>query len=215
MPISTAISGQGSKLYISGTAGSAITVTAITKATAAIVTGTHALSVGDVVEFGTITGMPEIYGLLGIVTAVSTTVSFTVNIDSSGYAAVGTAGSASPQTWTQINNFIDYSGFDGSASELDKTNLESAAMENTPGLQDFGTFGFNLDIDDTDSGQLALRAAKTTATVKNFKLRLPNAKLRVFKGWCKKFTESAGVNKIVKASVDLRVTGAVNFGTGV
>ncbi len=215
MPISTAISGQGSKLYISGTAGSAITVTGITKASSAVVTGTHANIVGDVVEFGTVAGMPEIYGLLGIVTAISTTVSFTVNIDSSGYAAVGTTGTASPQTWTQVKNFADYNGFDGTASELDKTNMDSEAMENAAGLQDFGNFGFNIDVDDGDTGQLAVRAAKGTGAIKSWKLRLPNAKLRVFHGWVKKMTESAGVNKILKSSVDVRVTGSVNFGTGV
>ena len=215
MSTSTAISAQGSKLYIAGTPGSSITITGITKATSAVVTGTHSLAVGDVVEFGTVAGMPEIYGLLGIVTAVSTTVSFTVNIDSSDYAAVGTDGAAVPQTWTKIGNFIDYNGFDGSASELDRTHMESDAMENFPGLQDFGQFTFNIDVDNTDTGQLALRAAKTTATILPYKLRLPNAKLRVWHGWVKKFTETGGVNKIVKAAVDVRVTGAVNFGTGV
>jgi len=213
MSVSTAISAQGSKLYISGTPGSAITITGITKASSAVVTGTHSLAVGDVVEFGTVTGMPEIYGLLGIVTAISTTVSFTVNIDSSGFATVGTDGTATPQTWTQIKPFIDYNGFDGAASELDKTHMESDAMENSPGLQDFGQFAFNVDVDNADAGQLALRAAKTASSIKNFKLRLPNAKGRVWKGWVKKFNETGGVNKIVKGAVDVRITGAVNFGT--
>ncbi len=173
------------------------------------------MAVGDVFEFGTVSGMPEIYGLLGIVTAISTTVSFTVNIDSSNYAAVGTTGTGAPQTWTKIGNFIDYNGFDGSATELDKTHMESDAMENSPGLQDFGQFTFNVDVDNADTGQLALRAAKTAATISSYKLRLPNAKLRVWHGWVKKFTETGGVNKVVKAAVDVRVTGPVNFGTGI
>lgn len=211
MPTSTAISAQGSTFSIEGTPGSAFTITAITKAISAVVTATNTLAVGDVVEFGTVTGMPEIYGLLGIVTVASGT-SFTVNIDSSGFAAAGTSGTANPKTWTAVNNVKDYSGFDGSASELDKTNMQSGAMEYAAGLQDFGQFSVNIDVDDTDAGQIAMRAAKTSAATKAFRLRLPNGKQRVFKGFVKKFSEQGGVNQIVKASADIRITGVVNFG---
>ena len=117
-----------------------------------------------------------------------------------------------PKTWTAVGNVKDYSGFDGAVSELDKTNLQSGAMEYAAGLQDFGQMTMNVDVDNTDAGQLALRAAKTTAATKAFKLALPNGKLRTFKGFVKKFSETGGVNAIVKASVDVRITGVVNFG---
>jgi hypothetical protein len=211
MPTSTAISAQGTAFSIEGTPGSAVTITAITKATSAVVTATNTLAVGDVFEFGVCTGMPEIFGLLGIVTVASGS-SFTVNIDSSGYAAVATAGTGNPKTWTKVGNVKDYSGFDGSASELDKTNFDSNAMEYAAGLQDFGQFTVNMDVDMTDAGQLALRAAKTAASTKAFKLALPNGKLRVFKGFVKKLSEQGGVNQIVKAALDVRITGSVNFG---
>lgn len=212
MPVSTAISAQGSTFSIEGTPGAAVTITAITKAVGAVVTGTHSMAIGDVFEFGVVTGMPEILGLLGIVTAISTTVSFTVNIDSSAYAAAGTSGTGNPKVWTKVLNVKDYSGFDGAASELDKTNFDSGAMEYVAGLQDFGQFSVNIDVDNTDAGQTALRTAKTAASTKAFKVALPNGKLRVFKGFVKKFSEQGGVNQIVKASVDVRITGVVNFG---
>lgn len=211
MPTSTAISAQGSTFSIEGTPGSAITITAITKATSAVVTAANSLAVGDVVEFGNVTNMPEIFGQLGIVTA-ATSSSFTVNIDSSGFAAAGTSGTATPKTFTAVNNCKTYSGFDGSASELDKTNMQSGAMEYSAGLQDFGQFTVEIDVDDTDAGQIALRAAKTSAATKTFRLRLPNGKTRAFKGFVKKFSEQGGVNQIVKGSVDIRITGVVSFG---
>lgn len=211
MPTSTAISAQGSTFSIEGTPGAALTITGITKAASAVVTAANSLAVGDVVEFGTVTGMPEIYGLLGVVTAASGT-NFTVNIDSSGYATVGTAGAANPKTWTKVGNVKTFSGLDGSASEIDKTNLDSGAMEYQAGLQDFGQFSIELDIDDTDAGQIALRAAKASAATKAFKLRLPNGKVRVFKGFVKKFSEQGGVNQTHKGSADVRISGAVNFG---
>lgn len=210
MPTSTAISAQNSGFYVAGTPGTSITITAITKAVAAVCTATNTLAVGDVVSFGTVAGMPEIAGLLGIVTVASGG-SFTVNIDSSAYAAAGTAGAALPQTWTEIGNVKDYSGFDGSVSELDKTNMRSGAMEYAAGLQDFGSFSINIDVDNTDAGQLALRAQKTAASTKPFKLVLPNGRLRVFNQFVKKFSEAGGVNAIVKGSVDLRITGVVNY----
>lgn len=210
MPTSTAISAQNSAFYLAGTPGSSITITGITKAVAAVCTATNTLAVGDVVSFGSVTGMPEILGLLGIVNAATGT-SFTVNIDSSGYATAGTTGAALPQTWVEVGNVKDYSGFDGSVSELDKTNMRSNAMEYAAGLQDFGSFSINIDVDNSDAGQLALRAQKTAASTKAFKLVLPNSKLRVFNQFVKKFSESGGVNAIVKSSVDLRITGVVNF----
>lgn len=212
MPTSTAISAQGSTFSIEGTPGSALTITGITKAANAVVTAANSLAIGDVVEFGVVTGMPEIFGLLGVVTATGGGTAFTCNIDSSGFATVGTAGTGNPKTWTAVGNIKDYSGFDGTVSELDKTNLQSGAMEYAAGLQDFGNFTVNLDVDDTDAGQIALRAAKTAAATKAFKLRLPNGKLRVFKAFCKKFTEQGGVNAIVKASADMRITGVVVYG---
>ena len=208
---STAISGQGSKLYIAGTPGTALSITAISKAVNAVVTATNTLAVGDEVLFGVVAGMPEINGLIGIVTVASGT-SFTTNIDSSGFATVGTTGAGTPQTFVKLANVHDYSGFDGSATELDRTNMDSTAMENFPGLQDFGQFAVNIDIDDNDVGAIATRKAKTNSSIVIWKLLLPNGKIRTWQGWVKKFSETGGVNAIIKSSIDIRITGPVVYG---
>ena len=209
---STAISGQGSKLYIGGTPGSALSITGITKATPGVITAANTLAAGDVVVFGVVAGMPEINGLVGIVSATALTSSaFETQIDTSGFATAGTTGAGVPETFTKIGNVHDFTGFDGSAVEIDRTNLDSVAMENFPGLQDFGQFSFNVDVDNTDAGQLAMRAAKTAAAILYWKLILPNGKERAFTAWVKKFSETGGVNTLVKAAVDLRITGAVVF----
>ena len=211
MPTSTAISAQGSTISIEGTPGAAVTITAISQAASAVVTASNTLAVGDVFEFGIVAGMPEIFGLLGIVSA-ATGSSFTVGINSALYAAPGTSGTGNPKTWVAIGNVKDYSGFDGAVSELDKTYLQSGAMEYAAGLQDFGQFAMNLDVSDADAGQTALRVTKTAATTKAFRLVLPNSARRVFKGFVKKFSEQGGVNQIIKASIDVRITGVVSFG---
>lgn len=210
---STAISAQGTKGYIAGVDGSALSITAITKATQAVVTAANTLSAGDVVVFGTVTGMPEIEGLIGIVQATGLSSStFTTNIDSSGFASAGTTGAATPKTMTKIGNVKDWNGFDGQKSEIDVSNLDSTAKEFIPGLEDFGQLSFNVNVDDTDAGQIALRANKSSNVRTYFKLLLPSGKVRAFQGFVKQFGETGGVDKTVDAPVVVRITGPVSRG---
>jgi hypothetical protein len=204
---STAISAQGTKFGIAGTPGTALTITSITKAVGAVCSCASPPPVGSVVVFASATGMPEIVGRIGIVTAIAAGVSFTTNIDSSGFGAAATAASATPQTFIQIANIHDYTGFDGSASEIDVTNLQSLAKEYNPGLEDFGQFSMNVDIDNADPGQIAMRAAKTSQVKTYFQLIMRNATIRVFYGFVKKMSEAGAVDGVVKGAVDMRISG--------
>ena len=207
---STAQVAQQSKFYVSGTPGSNISITAITKAASAVVTATNTLAVGDVVLFGAVTGMPEINGLLGIVTA-ATSPSFTVAIDSSGFATAGTIGTATPQTFSKIGNVQDFSPDGGTATIIDVSNLESVAKEKRQGLQDMGNYSLTYDTDDTDVGQLALIASRTAQAVKVFKQVYPGGlKIRAWQGFVQKVTEPvAGVDKVLRSSATIVVTGPI------
>lgn len=206
---STANLAQGTALFIAGTPGSPITITAVTKAKGAVFTGANTLAAGDVVVVGNVTGMPEIAGRIGIV-STATSSQFTTNIDSSNFSAAGTAGTATPQTWTKIANAKDWNGFEGSVSEIDVGNLDSLAKEFRPGLEDFGSVSFNVDLDPTDPGQLACMAAKSAALTTYFKLRYPSASVsRVFQGFMKKFGESGSVDAAIKSPCEIRCTGRV------
>lgn len=210
MATSTAVLAQGSKIAIAGTPGSAITITGITKAKPAVVTATNTLAVGDAVVFSAATGMPEIVGRVGIVTLASGT-SFTVNIDASGFSAAATAGTANPQTWTNIANPHDFNAFNGVVSEVDKTNLQSSAKEFSPGLEDFGSMTFNMDLDPTDAGQIAMMAARATSASTYFKLTYPNASVvRVAQGFVKKFEETGSVDGVYKVAAEVRFSGRVS-----
>jgi hypothetical protein len=69
-------------------------ITAITKAASAVVTSAnHAFVLGTVVTFAGVTGMTDINGLSGTITAVTTN-TFTVNINSTGFAAYIAGGTA-------------------------------------------------------------------------------------------------------------------------
>lgn len=210
---STAQVAQQSKFYVSGAPGTAITITAITKAIAAVVSATNTLAVGDIVLFGAVTGMPEINGKLGIVSVASGT-SFTVNIDSTGFASAGTSGTATPQTFTKIGNVQDFTPDGGTSNVIDVTNLESLAKEKRQGLQDNGNYALTFDADDTDAGQLALIAARASQSVVVFKTTYPGGfKTRAFQGFVQKIAEPvAGVDKVLRSTGTIVVTGAISRG---
>lgn len=208
---STAISAQGTAIGIAGTPGTALTITAISKAVGAVCSCTAPPAVGTAVVFSSATGMPEIVGRIGIVTTVTAGVSFVVNIDSTGFNATATAATAAPQTFLPIANVHDYTGFDGSASEIDVTNLQSLAKEYNQGLEDFGQFSMNLDIDNTDPGQIAARAAKTSQAKTYFQIIMRNSKSRIIFGFVKKLSEAGAVDGVVKGSCDIRISGRPSF----
>lgn len=213
MTSSTAKLAQGTTLYIAGTNGTPITVTAATKASPVAVTGTHALANGDIVTFPAagLTGMPEIGGRVGIVLSVSTTVSFTVNIDGSGFAAAATGGTVTPKTWTKISNVKDFNALEGSVSEIDVSNLDSLAKEFKPGLEDFGGLTGTVDLDPADAGHIAAMTAKSASTVTHFRLTYPTASVkRAFEGFMKKFGEQVSVDGVIKSAIEIRATGRVS-----
>lgn len=210
---STAQVAQKSKFYVSGTPGSAITITAITKAAQAVCTAANTLAVGDVVIFGTVTNMPEIKGMLGIVQA-ATSSNFTVNIDSSAFAAAGTNGQATPQTFSKVGNVQDFTPDGGTANIINVTNLDSDAQEKRVGLQDFGNYALTFDADDTDPGQLALIAARAAQAVIVCKQVYPGGlKTRAFQAIVQKVSEpAAGVDKVLRSTATVVVTGPISRG---
>lgn len=212
---STAQVAQLSRFYVSGTPGTALNLTAVSKASKAALTYSTAAvpSAGDVLLFGSVTGMPEITGLLGIVqaTPTPTATSCTVSIDSSGFASAGTTGTATPQTFAKVGNVQDFTPDGGTATIIDVTNMDSLAKEKRQGLQDNGNYSLSYDADDTDTGQLALIAARAAQSVVVFKQTYPGGlKVRAWQGFVQKISEpAAGVDKVLRSSATLVVTGPI------
>jgi Lambda phage tail tube protein, TTP len=208
---STAISAQGSKLEISSTAGSAKTITGVAVGFPTIITSAaHALVNGDVVTLAGLTGA-DAATLNGLTVAIKnvTANTFAVDVNTVG-KTITAAGSATPQNWTKIENLVSFNGFDGQASELDVTDLDSTAKEFMLGLQDWGTFSFDVNRDMNDAGQQAVDASKRAGTQKAYKLTLPNGKTKTFNAYCKNSPLEGGVDQVLKTSgVTLRITGDV------
>jgi hypothetical protein len=111
---------------------------------------------------------------------------------------------------TAVKNIKSYSGFDGEASEIDVTNLDSTSKEYRLGLQDFGSFTAEWNPDYTDAGQNEVRAAQASGAVKSFLLTLPNGNTLAFDGLVKNATSaSGGIDATHDGSVSIRITGDV------
>ncbi len=207
---STAISAQGSVIAIGTGTGAAKTITAISLGNPTIITSTaHGFTNGDVVTLAGLTGTDAAV-LNGQTVSVRnvTTNTFAVYIDTTG-KTITAAGSATSVSFTSIANVRSFSGFDGSASEIDVTNLSSVAKEFVLGLVDSGMFTFEMDYDSDNTGHVALRSKQVSGLLSSFKLTLPDATVITFNAYVKKFSLAGGVDAVARTSVDLRITGAI------
>lgn len=205
------ISAQGSTLSIDTGIGGAKTITAITVGNPAIVTSAaHGLSNGDVVTIASVAGTMSttLNSTSHVISNVTTNTFALLDYDSTGLTYTS-GGTATPVTYTKINGVISYSGFDGEASELDTTDLDSIAMEYISGLMDEGKFSYESKVIHADAGQLAVRAARASGDVKSMKLVFPDAVVATFDVLVKSVPAAGGVNAVLKGTVSCRITGPV------
>lgn len=209
----TAISAQGSVLNISGTNGAAKNITGVAPGNPTILTSAaHGLGNGDIVTLAGLTGADAalLNGLTVVVKNVTAN-TFAVDVDTTG-KTITASGTATPVQWTQINNLLNFKGFDGQANEIDTTNMSSVAKEFMLGIQDFGHFTFDVNKDFSDPGQVACDAAKRAGTQKSFKLVLPNGKTATFSGYVKNSPLDGSVDQVLKVTgVSIRITGDVVY----
>lgn len=207
---STAISAQGSVLSIGTGTGSAKTITGITLGNPTIFTiASHGFNNGDVETIAGLTGADAaLFNGLQFSVRDVTTNTFALKVDTTG-KTITAAGTATPVTFTVVANVKDFSGFDGSASEIDVTNMSSAAKEFRLGLTDPGQFTINIDYDNTNAGHVALRSKQVSGVITPFQLTLPNTNVITFAGFVKKFSLAGGVDAVAKTAVDIRISGAV------
>lgn len=201
---------QGTKLYIAGAGTAPVTITAISKALKAEITGTHAYEKGDVVTFASVTGMTEINGLTATVVDVTGTTKFCVDIDSRTFSTYTSGGTATGFAWTQIKEVKSIKPSGSSSTKIDVTDLDSTAKEYRSGLMDNGTLSADIHILESDAGQTAALAAFTNSTVNSYKIVSP-AKTRTFNATCTKFPTipDSSVDGVQTGSAEWQISGAV------
>jgi len=210
---------QGSKIYIAGSASSAVTLTAVTvgPVTTLAITGHTGLANGDVITFDSNFAGADAALLNAQVAVVQnyqtgvTNDSFTVAINTLGKTiTIGTA-HCTPAAWTQINQIKDIKPAGAQASKIDVTDLNSAAKEFETGLIDNGSVAMTYFELVSDPGQQAALAAFIASTVSNFKVTLTGGSTRTFSGVVLKFgtLPDASVDGVQTGTFEIQISGAV------
>ncbi|WP_144154454.1 phage tail tube protein [Paraburkholderia sp. BCC1885] len=132
-------------------------------------------------------------------------------ISAQGSALAINVDDADPTVWTKVKNVKSYSGFDGSATSLDTTDLDSVAKENLLGLQDWGSFSIDINIDYSDPGQAAMLASKRASTKKNYQLTLPSGDVATFLASVTSFPIAGGTDALLTATVAMAISGDVTI----
>ena len=120
-----------------------------------------------------------------------------------------------PEHYALIGRIVNFDGPGGSASEIDASDLQSAAKEFLIGLRDEGTFSFEMNMDVTDAQQAGLRADRENRTLRNFRVVLTDDSPPTnvdFTAYVMEFRISGGVDQLIKANATLRISGAVDWG---
>ncbi|RQM48650.1 hypothetical protein EHZ19_10620 [Paraburkholderia bannensis] len=132
-----------------------------------------------------------------------------ISAQGSEFSVDTAADGAAQPTWTQVKNCKSFSGFDGTATELDATDLDSTAKEKLLGLMDEGSFSIDINTNMADPGQAALKAAQRSSAKLQFQLKTPDGYSYTFFGYVKSFPLQGGVDAILATTVQMTITGSV------
>ncbi len=205
---STAQTAQRSRLRVHTAVGLSKTITAISQANPCLVTATHDFQVGDIVVLAGIVGMTELNGRAFVVGSINTTVSFTLaGVDSTGYTAYGSGGTAVEQTMTAVGNIKDFNIDQDAPTEIDITNLDSTRKEFMIGLAGSWTMSCSMDIDSADTGQLELADAQNDGLIRTFTVTLASGKVFAGRGYVMNFGAAGSPDAVVNGTLAVRGTG--------
>jgi hypothetical protein len=121
------------------------------------------------------------------------------------------ANGTSPITYTEVKELTKFNAFNGKATEIDITNLQSTSKEVLMGLQDFGSFTCDVNHIPTDTGQQALRTAKAAKTKLSLRVTFSDMSTASFSAYVLSNPLTGGIDAKVDGSFELRITGDVTF----
>lgn len=123
--------------------------------------------------------------------------------------------STSLSTAVQIGEVNSINGPSGSAGVIDVTHLGSTAKEKLMGLPDEGQVTFDVNLDNADAGQIALRNDRASRSKKRVAIKFNDAATSLWhiEAYCTGFAISGAVDDKVTASVTCELTGPLTFTT--
>jgi hypothetical protein len=204
---SSAVSSVNTIVRISSATTSAKTITGATAANPVVITSTsHSLANGTVIQIDGIVGMRELNGRAFVIANQATNSFELKGVDGTGYTAYTSGGTATPQTMVEVGNIRNATLFQGTTPEIDVTNLRSLSKEYVLDVPDRGAGSFTMDIDTTDPGQAALKAAHLSIASRVFTVTDRNGKSCAFVGYVQSFPVSIGVGQPIQGTVAIRTT---------
>ena len=126
--------------------------------------------------------------------------------------AVGN-GDGPPETFDNVGEVQSISGPDGTAPEIDTTSLSSTARTFNMGLPEEGNVTLEVNLDPDDAQQTELRTKRAAQTVNNYQITLTDspATTLTFAAYVTGFSVNVAIDDVIKASITLRITGAVTW----
>lgn len=209
---SRAVSSQNTHFYIHKVGGTATAkvITAISKANPAVVTSAdHGLKNGDVVSLAAIVGMVELNNASAPVKVITEDTFELVGVDSTDYTDYTSGGTATPLVFIETCQHKSYSGFDGQASEYDRTTLCSDAKEKATGLQDFGGMSAEMNYVEDDPFQVEFKLGKADNLGRWFRLQKANGWWKIWFGYPRSLSDSGAVDGDNTATASVTIDGAV------
>ncbi len=114
-------------------------------------------------------------------------------------------------TYTPVKGIRDISGFDGEASDIDASTLDSLAKEYLTGLADNGRISLSGNRLHDDPGQTIIQTSKDARTQLDYRITFSDGVTATFKGNAKSRTFSASVDALLAFDASIKISGAVTF----
>lgn len=117
----------------------------------------------------------------------------------------------SPPSFSNIPEIKTIGGPDGSAPTIDVTDLDSTAREYVLGLKDEGSFSLTINYIPANTVHAQLRTAWANRTLMQFRVTFADSGTTVweFDGYVTGFSQNAGVDTVLEATVGIKITGAI------
>ena len=161
------------------------TITGISKAAEAEVTGTHDYAIGDLVVITGVVGMTEMNNRVVRVKSVSTTVSFVCEgLDSTGFTTYVSGGVANEVT--TLVTFDNATGFnfpEPAPVPLDATTIDRTAKFEIFGLDEAAKITIPMLADPLATHVVAIRAASLAKTTRAFRVTLQTGEVIIFNAY--------------------------------
>lgn len=192
--------GRGYRTEVGTALAAAVTVTAISKASEAVVTASNTFSAGDWVLFGQVDGMTELSYMLARVKSPSGTQFTLEDVDSTNFGTWTAGGCQKITTWSTL---ADATGVDfgaGSVESLDATTLLDVTRISQAGLISLPDVTVNLFTNYAAAVQAAIDTNAYAGTVTPFRFTKANGHKRGLSGIPSTVGESVSVNQLITGS---------------